>query len=42
VPGNGSALDVVPRRCAIQIHDFTFTFFIFYGYRYLLINEDGK
>jgi len=22
--GNGSALEVVPRRCAIQIHDFTF------------------
>ena len=24
--GNGSALEVVPRRCAIQIHDFTFYF----------------
>jgi len=23
---NGSALEVVPRRCAIQIHDFTFYF----------------
>ena len=22
--GNGSALEVVPRRCAIQMHDFTY------------------
>ena len=25
---NGSALEVVPRRCAIQIHDFTLNFFM--------------
>ena len=25
--GNGSALEVVPRRCAIQIHDFTLLYF---------------
>ena len=24
---NGSALEVVPRRCAIQIHDFTLLYF---------------
>jgi len=29
--GNGSALEVVPRRCAIQIHDFTFYFTVLVG-----------